>query len=426
MMKYAATFFAVAVLANFLLTASAVEFDSPVILVESDQAISFAMNPRGALGVDAQGQAHLVYSAPDDETPGDQIQHLVFAQGQIQGTNRIDNGPLGGKHPFMDVSADGDIAMVWQDYRNTTAAGNYIDNIEIYLDEMTVNDPFLDTDIRISHTNSGHSGDNGYTPTLSISPNGKTYVAWYDFALDGNNSNIYVRSSSNGGFDDVTGIEPFRITGQGKGGDLTPHWMPDITGTEEGAYVVWGVQENFQSYLRLQGRMVNEDSSLGEIEEIVEDASTFFDPPRVIADEQGDVFLAYSQKIDGLSHVYLKKRNSSGEWSEAIMLDDDSLSASQLSVIYAGETLYSVWQEDLGGIYQIVFGAINASALEVVERTYLSGDFDDARTPTIAIQPLANGYGQLSVAWIERDDEGNRSIVLRQELQSDVKDWSLH
>ncbi|MBZ0258693.1 hypothetical protein K8I31_21690, partial [bacterium] len=64
--------------------------------------------------------------------------------------------------------------------------------------------------------------------------------------------------------------------------------------------------------------------------------------------------------------------------------------------------------------------------LEVVERTYLSGDFDDARTPTIAIQPLTNGYGQLSVAWIERDIDGARSIVLRQELQSAVNDWALH
>lgn len=424
-MKYAINLFALAAITHLLLTAAAVEFDAPIVLVESEQAIEFARNPRGAMGVDAQGQVHLVYSTPNDETPGGLILYVLYAQGQVQAMEQVDNGPLGGKHPFMDVSVDGDIAVVWQDYRNTTAVGNYIDNIEIYLDSMTVDGAFLDSDIRISHTNATHNGDNGYTPALSISPNGTAYVTWYDFSLDGNNSNIYVRSSSSG-FEDVIGIEPFRITGQDKGGELTSHWMPDIAGTEDGAYVVWGVQENFQSYLRLQGRMVHADGTLGEVEEIVQDASTFFDPPRVITNKQSDVLLAFSQRVDGLNHVYLKRRNSSGEWSQAVRIDDGSLSASQLSMVNAGETLYAVWQEDLGGIYQIAFGVINADTLKVVERTYLSGDFDDARTPTIAIQPLANGYGQLSVAWIERDDEGNRSIILHQELQSVVSDWELH
>ncbi|MDP8243030.1 MAG: hypothetical protein P9L94_03035 [Candidatus Hinthialibacter antarcticus] len=425
-MKYISSLIAFSTISLFSLTVTAVEFDTPLTLVESTKALEFARNPRGALGVDQQGRVHLTYSLPDGDMPGDQIMYVSFLQEQIETPVRVDNETFGGKHPFMVVAPGGDVTVIWQDYRNATAAGNFIDNIEIYLDRMPLDGSFSDSDVRISNTSAGHSGDNGYTPTISISPNAITYAAWYDFSLDGNNSNIYVRSNSNGEFSDVGGIEPFRITGEDLGGDLTSHWMPDVAGMLDGAYVVWGVQDNFQSYLRLQGRMVNADGSLGEVEAITEDASTFFDPPRIIANEQGEIFLAFSQRVDGLSHVYLMKRSTSGAWSDAAMIDDGSLSASQLSVVNAGDQLYAVWQEDLGGIFQVVFAVVDPNTFEVSERIYLSGDFDDARTPTIGVQPMASGFGQISVVWIERDDEGNRSIVLRQKVGSVVDNWDLH
>lgn len=425
-MKRSFQIFVICTLAFFSMSASAIEFSAPIVVVESDQPISFAMNPRGALGVDVQGRVHLTYSLPGDDMPGGKIMYVSYLHEQPEAPVRIDGSALGGKHPFMTVSPNGDVAVVWQDYRNASAVGNYIDNIEIYLDRTGANGLFSDSDVRISNTNAGHAGDNGFTPTISISPNAITYTAWYDFSLDGNNSNVYLRSNNNGEFNDVVGIEPFRITGQDKGGELTSHWMPDVAATLDGAFVVWGVQDNFQSYLRLQGRIVSDDGSLGDVEAIHEDAATFFDPPRIISNDRGEIFLAFSQRVDGLSHVFLMKRISSGEWSEAAMIDDGSLSASQLSLVSAGGSLYAVWQEDLGGIFQIVMGVVDANTFEVVERIVLSDDIEDARTPSIAIQPTVDGSGQVSVAWIARDEEGRRGIILLRELQSVMNDWSLH
>ncbi len=411
---------------SLCLFAHAVEFEDAKVLVETDQPIELARNPRGAIVVDSSGTAHVVYFKIDNASVADnQILYVSSNGGEGRGPVRVDSSDAsGGRHPFMAIGPNDEVFTVWQDNRHTTAAGNFFDNIEIYLDHKPAGGSFSDADIRLSNTNSGHAGDNGFTPTVAVGDDGVVHVVWYDFARDGELSFVYSRSSVGGEFDDASGIEPFRITGADMGGADVSHWMPDIVALPNGAaYVAWGMIDGFQGYFELQGRRINGDGSLSSIEPAAAEGATFFDPPRLAAGANGAVYLAYSNQVDGLSHVFVQRRSSGGVWSDPIAIDDGAFAASQISVVESGGSLYAVWQEDLGGVFQIMVGVIDVTTFDLRERMVLSDDLADARTPSIAVNPSGDS---LSVVWLERDDDGTRRLMLKRKSNTTIPHWGLY
>ncbi|MGC9326478.1 MAG: hypothetical protein ACP5I1_02480 [Candidatus Hinthialibacter sp.] len=408
----------------------AVEFDESFLIYQSGEEIQFSYNTSGAIAVDSQGIIHLVYFIPDDGggPPDNQIIYQSIDGGQISSPIRVDSGDQGGgRHPTLAVDSQDAVHVTWQDYRHATAAGNYIDNLEIYYDKKPSGGSFSSEDVRITKTNAGHMGDSGYVPNIDTGPGGRIEITWYDFTANGSNADVYLRRSAEQGvFPLQEGIESFRITDAlSDPTSYTANWMPDAAALADGAsYVIWGFLEGWQGLFQLQGRAVFSDGALGAIEEIADEGGRFVDPPRLASDRDGNLGLAATELEDGFYQVNFHYKPKEGGWIGPIRVSDGSLSSSQPSLAFdSSGTAHVVWQEDLSGMFQVMMASIDPQTFTVQDRQRLSEEDCDARTPAVAADPRTD---QIHVVWIEFGWDGERSIIGRHEEATGVIDWKLY
>ncbi|MEW6238681.1 MAG: hypothetical protein AB1656_25125 [Candidatus Omnitrophota bacterium] len=419
---YVLLFFLVSSIAN------SADFEEPSAILRTEDAIGFAFNTRGSLAVDSRDHACAAYYIADDvsKPPQNRIWLIDISGGDPSSPVRIDHAPTGGgRHPKIAFDAAGILHAVWQDYRHVTAGGNYIDNVEIFYNRRPTGGVFPSEDIRISHTNAGHKGDNGFLPQIAIGANGRVHIAWYDFTASGNNAEIYLRSSGGAGeFPDQIGIDNFRVTTIDSADDLVSHWMPDAAALPGGeVYIVWGVQQGFQGIFPLQGRSIAQDRTLGAIETIAEQGGSFLDPPRLAADKVGNLGLIYTIRSEGMNSICFQYRPREGVWSNPAFINETGADSSQPCLAFdMNGTVHLVWQEDMGGIYQVRYALLDPTDFTIRSRKPLSLKNADARTPAIAINPITD---RIHCAWIERNDEGERTIVYLREQETKVEDWRL-
>ncbi len=411
-------------------TTWAQEFKEEIVLYTSESAIEFSRNTSGSIGVDSMGRIHIVYGIPDEvsKPPANQILYQMIEENSVSSPVRVDSGDMGGgRHPSLVIDAEDTIHVVWHDYRHTSVAGNYMDNVEIYYDKKTVNHSFSDMDIRLTTTNAGHQGDNGYVPQISAGIENQLHIAWYDFSLNGNNADIYLISSdSNGDFPIQEGIESFRITSvEQNPDDYTSNWAPDLAALPDGSiYVIWGFLRGWQGAYELKGVSVNSDRVLSSIKTIAPKGGRFNDPPRLVADSEGNLALVSTEYVDGFYQVNLHYKSFGGDWQGPVIVNDGTLDASQPCAAFRSPTeLLIVWQEDLGGLNQIVLAQVNPLTMVINNRTILSQIDRDAKTPAISSHP---GSGKTVAAWIEHGWDGEYSIVLRETEEADVTPWLLY
>ncbi|MFH1744446.1 MAG: hypothetical protein ABIH23_36040 [bacterium] len=413
----------------FSVSAQGVDFGNEIVIHRDNAPFQFGRNTRGVLGVDSMGHVHLVYWVPDETSnpPDNQIWYMTIEDGQASAPIRVDSGEMGGgRHPALAIDASNTVHVVWQDYRHTTSLGHYIDNIEIYYDKKPAEGSFFDTDIRISHSNAGHLGDNGFVPGIVLGPENRIHVVWYDFGRDGTSADVYLRSSTDQGeFPAQTGIEQFRITNAGLSDEYTGNWMPGAALLNDGSvYPVWGFLQGWQGDFRIQGRRIAPDGTLGPVDSISETGSSFFDPVRLASDRNGNLGLVYSARVSAQSVVQFQYRPNGGEWSQPVVLNSGMSDASQPDVVFdsAGKA-YVVWQEDNFGFYQIHFATIEPESLSVEGHQVLSFDDMDARTPAIALHSITD---QLHIVWIDRTAETEQTIVYRARQLTAIDLWQLH
>lgn len=407
----------------------AVDFDEPLVLREGREVVLFSQNTSGNMAVDSAGTAHLVYTLNDENIipPDNQVWHQSIGQDGIGQPTRVDNGAQGGgRQPSMAVDPSDTVHVVWQDYRHSTAAGRYFDNLEIYYDKKPAGGTFSDTDIRLTETQAGHLGDNGFVPQTAIDLGGRVHVVWYDFHFD-NISDIYYRASRPDGlFTPHTGIGEFQITFSNRGDQPNvSNWFPDLGLFPDGSvYVVWGRREGWQGSYELFGGIVSGSDGLNAVEPIADQEGQFFDPPRLACDALGNLGLAASKYTGSQYHIQLHYKPFGQNWRPGIQIDDRQLSASQPCLAFGPNGLiHLVWQEDLGGISQIRYVGFHPESGVVDGPASLSSDEEDARTPTIAAHPVT---GRIHVAWIRYGQEGERAIVYRRQMAAAVEEWGVH
>ncbi len=429
MAKIIQTFF-IWLLAFLCLDVNAQEFDDEFVVYTSESVVEFARNTRGSVGIDSSGRIHLVYGMPDESTnpPNNQILYQVIENHEASSPVRVDSGSLGGgRHPSLAIDANDAAHVVWQDYRHTTSAGNYIDNVEIYYDQKSVTGSFSPSDIRITTTNAGHQGDNGYVPQIVVGPDNRLHVSWYDFTSNGNNAEIYlVSADENGVFPDQEGIESFRVTSVEQNPDnFTSNWLPDLAVMPNGSvFVIWGFLRGWQGAFQLQGLTAAADGSLSPVAIIADKGGRFNDPARLAADSEGNQVVVSPEYVDGLYRINLHYKPSGEEWRGPLVVNDGTLSASQpCAAFLAPDELVAVWQEDVGGIHQIAIAHVNPKTMEVSHRDILSQFDQDARTPSISVHPLT---GKIAVAWIEHGWDGAYSIKARSTDGTDIDHWLLY
>ncbi|MBD3265668.1 hypothetical protein GF373_03280 [bacterium] len=409
---------------------SAWDWQEEIVVTSGESPLAFATNTRGSIGMDSSGRIHLVYGAPDNAVPpSNQIFYqLIDVNQQVSSPIRIDNGSVGGgKHPSLAIDEQDTVHVVWHDYRHTTSAGNYIDNIEIYYDKKVRDGSFSQADIRLTATNAGHQGDNGYAPQITVGSQNRLYVAWYDYTRNGNNAEIYlIHTDESGHFPMQEGIESFRMTNTEHDPNNYPsHWLPDLAALPNGSvYIAWGFLRGWQGAFELQGLSVNKEGNLSPIQSIAPKGGRFNDPARLIADAEGNLALVYAAFTDGQYRIILQYKPLGGEWRAPIVLNDETADASQpCAAFLSPRELLVAWQEDLAGFKQIAMAQVDPAGRAIVDREILSQPDREARTPAMATNPITR---KTAVAWIEKGWNGEYSIEVRSTGQTHVAPWFIY
>ena len=195
---------------------------------------------------------------------------------------------IGGRHPSLALMPDGTALVAWHDHRHCTAAGNYIDNVEIYADRRTTTGSLTPGNIRLTTTASGGSGDNGYAPRLGRDASGRAHLAWYDFTANAAVSDIYLRASDAlGNFDPAEPVSAARLTFETARDGTPPFTMPDLAVAPDGTrHLTWiGGTETGGGpwYAR-----VSAAGTVETIGAITGPNGDFFDPPRVALGPDGE------------------------------------------------------------------------------------------------------------------------------------------
>lgn len=145
-----------------------------------------------------------------------------------QNEERVTNTSADAKYPSILVYSDS-VFLVWHDYR----VGG-ISNIEIFFNSKPINGTSWNSEMRLTYTNSGGPGDNGYLPTIKQN-GGKIYVVWYDYRDDplSNNAQIYLKVR-----DSIWGPD-IRISNSPANA-----WYPSFDFKGETLFVVWADNRN--------------------------------------------------------------------------------------------------------------------------------------------------------------------------------------
>ncbi len=404
-----------------------IEFSEPQVLFSSTQEITFARNTSDTLASDSQGNLHLIFSVGEEKLspPSYQVMYQQINRTQFTQAERIDHASQGGgNHPSLAIDANDTVHAVWQDNRHATAQGSYIDNLEIYYNRKINNETFLAEDIRITQTSANHMGDNGFTPAITVSPDQRLHIAWHDFHIDGNHSDIYYFSNETRTLPEtLSDIEPYRITFfEQDSSSYSSRWFPDMAPLPDGSVLcLWGFLEGWQGEMEIRSRLILTNGEKDAVSTLVHQGGTFLDPPRLVSHPSGNLALTYTRQDNGQNNVYLRSFDLFDNESQELQLNHSDFSGSQPCPAFAStERTYVVWQEDLGGISQIWLAEIDIEQNTLLQRQPLTSENIDAHHASIAWD---SHHQILHLVWIENDLDGNQKIIHRHQLKENIPSW---
>lgn len=399
-----------------------IEFSSKVRISEENENAEFSINPHSCLAIDYAGTAHFFYMIPQvKDNKQSQIVYRSILSGMVSAAQRVDNGTKGGaRNPSAVIGLDNSIHVVWNDSRNCTAAGKWIDNVEIYYNTMKAGGVFPREDIRISKTQASHNGDNGFAPHIAVTPEGRLSVIWYDFHRNGTNADIYLRESDqNGLFQMVDGIDEWKITSSEEQPNLS-YWMPALALLPNSMYyLLWGLKSGYSGFFELQGMAKNNVNH--EIVEIDPQGGRFNDPPRLIADKVGNLGLIYCVYENSIYRIKFRYKPYSGAWGKAIYVDEGISNAQLCDPVFDSTgNIHLTWQDDRDGFDGIYYALLNPQKTAIEDRVKISSDDIEAKTPCIAIDPRTS---QIHLAWLEKEENGLYSVFYVYERMTGVGNW---
>ncbi len=175
--------------------------------------------------VDSFGNVHISYHK---KVGGHWQVFYKIRSSYWQNEERVTNTTADAKYPSILVYSDS-VFLVWHDYR---VEG--ISNIEIFFNSKPINGTSWDNETRLTYTNSGGPGDNGYLPTIK-QMGGKLYVVWYDYRDDPSsmNAQIYLKVRDSAWGPDV------RVSNSPANA-----WYPSFDFWGDTLFVVWADSRN--------------------------------------------------------------------------------------------------------------------------------------------------------------------------------------
>lgn len=408
-------------------SAQAVVFSPPARITDGSSKAQLARNPRGAAAFDTSGTLHLAYwtgTAPAASTAApDAVLHRQWTlAGGWTAAQTVDDGSeqagqrVGGRHPNLAIAGDGSLWITWQDNRHSTAAGNWIDNTEIYADRKYPGGSFLPSDIRLTNSGSGSGGDNGYTPRVARGAGPKLEFAWYDFAAGtGSTSDFYAKTVTVGSpqFIFNESMSQMQVTDAAARGGSPSYSFVDLAVDSTGTrHLVW--LTGFGAGTDIVTATVGTSGTLSVPASLATAAGDAFDPPRIAAAPSGDAWVAYGDDsaVGGAEKVTLRRKPAgTAAFGPAIVVD--SRPARQYAPDLAFDAdggLRVVWIDERSAAGAQVFAARVDPATSVV-------------TEAVAITPTPGPWTRPALA---RRADGGLAVVFEEARSASQGDiwWS--
>jgi len=323
-----------------------------------------------------------------------------------------DSSTKGQYRPAVAVDADGNAAVVWEDYRSG--------NGDIYVQRFDGNGNRLwVADVRV---NSDGGIADQQNPTVAVDGNGNVVIVWQD-QRDGG-GDIYVQKLDAGGH--LLWVAEVRVNSD-SGTAWQDHPAVALDGNAN-AIVLWmddrnGHQDIYAQKLdrngnRLWAAEVRVNSDGGTAEQQY---------PAVAVDGSGNAVIAWEDWRSGNGAVYAQKLDGSGSklWAADVRVNSESVTAGEWSpptigVDGSGNAVVT-WKDERGGsdgIYAQRLDRGGSRLWGTDVRVNSGGGMADRWSPAVAV----DGSGSAVVAWTDERDNG-RSIYAQRINTVGGKAW---
>jgi len=276
---------------------------------------------------------------------------------------RVTNTSADAKYPSILVFRDS-VFLVWHDYR----VGG-ISNIEIFFNAKRIFDISWNLETRLTYTNSGGPGDNGYLPTIKEN-GGKLFIIWYDYRDDptSNRAQIYLKVR-----DSVWGSD-VRISNSPANA-----WYPAFDFRGDTLFVFWA--DNRNSAYNIYGNWGYGDQRITDV------SSGYPD----VANSSGKLLLVYTNSSSSPPRISAKIYD--GSWGSQFDVRPSGRSQSDPTVVRDGRGGWIVaWSEDFGGDRDI-FG-VRLNSLGIITDSFRIFMPGNQNRPSLFVDE--NGYIHLT------------------------------
>ena len=390
------------------------------------------------MAVDSEGTLHVTYWSGGLSTLPSSPSYIYYRTWNLQSgwssqisidDSTAEGSHLGGRHPSLTLDSRGTVWVTWHDHRNSTSAGNWIDNLEIYADFKPKGGSFTSTDLRMTTTNHANLGDNGYTPKIVGHPDGSIAISWYDFGLDGNVSDLYLKTSDTGGvFDLGQTLDQMRLTNKDDRTGFASYTLPDLAATPDGKnHLCWirGFGSGADLYY---AEAVQGGTPVNEVL-LKSGAADFFDPPHITASPSGDVWVAYGDDaLNGIGNedvvVFRRPAGQSGFDTAVTLLNGPAREYAPDIEIDSKGFLHLVWVDERSGTH-IYHGIFDPGTLVLLQEDRLTATPGNWARPSLAL----DSRDQVYVLWEEEIDSTSGAIWFSTnatEPTLGVENWDLY
>lgn len=383
------TILAILGLMALALPASATDFAAPVQITTGQEFFQLSRTTSKVMLSDGYGYVQLVYWSGEASTTLSTPSMVYFREwipgagwqpAEVIDDSFIGQDRIGGRQPSMARAADGTLWVTWHDHRHSTAGANFIDNVEIYADSKTPGGSFSSSDLRLTASSSGNAGDNGYLPQIVGNGDGSLSVVWYDFNADDTSdetdaSDIYLKQSdTSGSFNLSETMASMRYTFKEDRGGEPAFSTPDIVVTPDGTtHLVWSTDFTIVGGDLYYASLAPGGSNITP--QLVEaGVSSYFDPPRLIPGNGGDVWVVYTDSSDPNDREVTLRRLRSGQSSFDAPIVPDPQPGRQTqpsAVADDAQQLHLAWvdEDDSRSVY---YGRFDIDTSTLVEKKKVS------------------------------------------------------
>ncbi len=411
-------------------------FASPEAITGIEARYRMSRCSNGQMAIDSDGTLHATYWSGGLSTLPSSPSFIYYRNWKINEgwSNQIsiddstaEGSHLGGRHPSLALDSRGTVWIAWHDHRNSTSAANWIDNLEIYVDSKPKGGSFSGSDLRMTNTNNSHLGDNGFTPKIASHPDGRVSIAWYDFGLDGDIADIFLKTSDTLGLFDLGETLPaMRITDKDDRGGVVSYTVPDLAIDSVGNHhLCWvsglgAAADLYYAEAIVGGTLVNEVL-------LQPGATDFFDPPHIATSDNGDIWIAYGDEaLNGIGNediVVLRRRAGQLNFDPATPLLTDSAREYGPDIeIDSNGFVHLVWIDERMGTH-VYHGIFEPEDLTLIMEERLTETDGSWERPSIAI----DDENQVYVLWEEEISFNSGAIWFSTnaaEATSGVSHWS--